>query len=283
VAPPPVPGRIARSRNIPADLPPHRARAIPGDGSVGRTDQNTRQFDRKLDVILRQAAAVFCAKGFDRASIRDIARETGVSLAGLYYYFSSKEELLYKIQRHTFETMLASSRAALVGLDTAEERLRIFIRLHLQYFIEHPNEMKVLTHEVGPLEQTLRRELSALKKSYYQLCFDQVDALRQEHRLNGVNTRLAALSLFGMMNWIYQWYKPRFDPDARACAEQMTSTFLYGILGRWARRGPAIPGAGAVLNGSSSGRNSQGNGFGAHEINEVMKVKPNGSAKRKVR
>ncbi len=58
-------------------------------------------FDRKLDEILRRAAAVFCARGYHQASIRDISRATRVSLAGLYYYFTSKEELLYLIQRHT--------------------------------------------------------------------------------------------------------------------------------------------------------------------------------------
>lgn len=283
MAPPPMPARIARSGNIPGGLPPHRARVFPGNGSAGRNNQNTRQFDRKLDVILRRAAAIFCAKGFDRASIRDIARETGVSLAGLYYYFSSKEELLYQIQRHTFETMLASSSAGLQALDSAEERLGIFIRLHLQYFIEHPNEMKVLTHEVGPLEHSLRRELSVLKKSYYQLCFDQVDALQEEHRLQVVNTRLAALSLFGMMNWIYQWYNPRVDPDARTCAEQMTATFLYGILGPWARRGKGSGLGRASSSGGSAEPRSVVNGFGTQKLDRGTEVKANGSTRRKAR
>ncbi len=202
----------------------------------GRGARTSPQFDRKLDAILKQAAAVFCAKGFDRASIRDIARQTRVSLAGLYYYFSSKDELLFLIQRHAFKTMLAASSAALQSIDDPEERLRIFIRLHLQFFLDHPNEMKVLAHEVGPLAADLRRELRALKKTYYQLCFDQVAALQREHKLGAMNTRLAVLALFGMMNWIYQWYNPRVDPDAETFAEQMTSIFLYGILGRWARR-----------------------------------------------
>ncbi len=47
-------------------------------------------FDRKLDEILRRAAAVFCARGYHQASIRDISRATRVSLAGLYYYFTAK-------------------------------------------------------------------------------------------------------------------------------------------------------------------------------------------------
>ena len=191
-----------------------------GDGSP---------FQRKLTDILRQAAAVFCARGYHQASIRDIARATGVSLAGLYYYFSSKEHLLYLIQRHSFKTMLESARTALQRLDDPEERLRTFVQLHLQFFLEHPNEMKVLTHEEEWLEAERRREVHALKRAYYRLCFCQVEALKKARRLKGLNTRLAALSLFGMMNWIYTWYKPGLDPDAGDCARQMSEIFLHGL------------------------------------------------------
>jgi AcrR family transcriptional regulator len=196
-----------------------------------------RRFDRKLEEILRHAAAVFCARGYHQASIRDIARVTGVSLAGLYYYFSSKEHLLYLIQRHAFETLLAESRSALAPLQDPEERLRRFIRLHLEYFIEHSNEMKVLTHEERSLEDERRREIHDLKKAYYQLCFDEIKALKESRKLPGLNTRVAVLALFGMMNWLYTWYKPKLDPDAEAMARQMTEIFLHGAFGEWARRG----------------------------------------------
>jgi AcrR family transcriptional regulator len=194
-----------------------------------RTTRNGSQFDRKLAEILRQAAAVFRARGYHQASMRDIARATGVSLAGLYYYFSSKEHLLYLIQRHAFKTMLESARASLEPLHDPEERLRTFIQLHLQFFLEHPNEMKVLTHEEEWLEAERRREVHALKRAYYRLCFDQVEALKKARKPKGLNTRLAALSLFGMMNWIYTWYNPKLDPDARSCARQMSEIFLHGL------------------------------------------------------
>lgn len=220
-----------------------------------------RRFDRKLDEILRQAAAVFCARGYHQASIRDIARATGVSLAGLYYYFSSKEHLLYLIQRHAFETILAGSRAALALLDDPEERLRRFIALHLEYFLEHPNEMKVLTHEERALEAGLRREIHDLKKVYYQLCFDQVEALKESRKLRGLNTRVAALALFGMMNWMYTWYNPKVDPDATAIARQMTEIFLQGAFGGWSRRSNGHRAAPRATrgNGSRMGRLSQAN------------------------
>jgi len=194
-----------------------------------------RQFDRKLGEILRCAAAVFCERGYHDASIRDISRATRVSLAGLYYYFQSKEQLLYLIQRHAFQTLLSGARRTLATLDHPEGRLRAFVRLHLTYFLEHPNEMKVLTHEEKVLTDEFRRRLKAIKKSYYRLCFDQVEALKRERHAGTLNTRLAVLSLFGMMNWIYTWHNPRIDPDADTMAAYMGDTFLNGAFGDCAR------------------------------------------------
>jgi AcrR family transcriptional regulator len=198
-------------------------------------ERGSKHYERKLDGILRQSAEIFCAQGYHQASIRDIARATGTSLAGLYYYFSSKEQLLYLIQRHAFETLLKDARAALVPLPDAEQRLRAFVQVHLEYFLHHPNEMKVLTHEERSLDDKLRREIHALKKSYYQLCLNQVEALKLAKKVPRLNTRVAVLLLFGMMNWLYTWYNPQVDPDARTLAQQVTETFLRGAFGGRAR------------------------------------------------
>ena len=66
--------------------------------STGRTEkEKTERYDLRLKEILHTSARVFAEKGFHNASVRDISRETGVSLAGLYYYFQTKEELLFLI------------------------------------------------------------------------------------------------------------------------------------------------------------------------------------------
>lgn len=200
-------------------------------------DRASIPFDGKLDRILRRAAEVFCAQGYDRAGIRDISRATRISLSGLYYYFSSKEQLLYLIQRHAFETLLAQARQALKSLSDPEDQLRAFVRLHLRFFIEHPNEMKVLSHEESALGDERRREIHAIKKNYYRLCYGVVERLSAERRPSELNSRVAVLSLFGMMNWIYTWYNPRVDPDATTMAEEMTAIFLGGITG--SRSGPS--------------------------------------------
>src|SRR5689334_15427389 len=64
------------------------------------------RFDQRLATILGHATDVFYEKGYEGASMRDLSRSSGMSLAGLYYYFESKEKLLYLIQKHTFSTIV---------------------------------------------------------------------------------------------------------------------------------------------------------------------------------
>ena len=71
-----------------------------------RTATPATRYDRRLAEILTHATEVFCKKGYEGASMRDLSRESGMSLAGLYYYFESKERLLYLIQKHTFTTIV---------------------------------------------------------------------------------------------------------------------------------------------------------------------------------
>src|SRR5580704_13784110 len=85
------------------------------------------RFDRRLGKILLHATEVFYEKGYEGASMRDLARSSGMSLSGLYYYFESKEKLLYLIQKHTFSTIVERLRERLDVASDPEQRIRIFI------------------------------------------------------------------------------------------------------------------------------------------------------------
>ncbi len=197
------------------------------------------RFDRRLAEILQHATEVFCEKGYDGASMRDLSRATGISLAGLYYYFDSKEKLLYLIQKHTFETIIARLRASLGSVNDPEERVRIFIQNHLEYFLANQQAMKVLSHEDDVLSGDYGAEIASIKRDYYRICLGLVEELRPtppgkkrngRDETDGNQNRLAVLSLFGMMNWIYTWHNRRSDADAGAIARQMGDIFLNGIL-----------------------------------------------------
>ncbi len=202
-----------------------------------RAASNHRDSKAKLRHILRHAARVFSAKGYEGASIRDISRATGVSLSGLYYYFESKQKLLYLIQIHAFTSILESLEKRLSSLAQPEDRLRALIWNHIDFFLRHPVEMKVLAHEEEVLEDPYRRDVAEIKRRYYALARAIFEELRRSGRVRRVNPRVAVLSLFGMMNWIYKWHKPRVDPHADRLAETMAEIFLGGVSnGHPARR-----------------------------------------------
>ncbi len=187
------------------------------------------RFDRRLGEILAHATDVFCKKGYEGASMRDLSRASGMSLAGLYYYFQSKERLLFLIQKHTFTTIVERLKARLEDVSDPEGRVRIFIFNHLEYFLSNQAAMKVLSHEDDALKNGFASEVAAIKREYYRICVGLLDELKRERGLQ-FSTRIAVLSLFGMMNWIYTWHNPRVDADADELARQMSDLFLRGVM-----------------------------------------------------
>jgi AcrR family transcriptional regulator len=187
------------------------------------------RYDRRLAEILTHATEVFCKKGYEGASMRDLSRASGMSLAGLYYYFESKERLLFLIQKHTFTTIVHRLKARLEGVSDAEQRIRIFILNHLEYFLANQAAMKVLSHEAEALQNGFAAEVAAIKREYYRICVGLLDDLKSAGSLQ-FSTRIAVLSLFGMMNWIYTWHNPRVDADAASIAREMGDVFLRGVM-----------------------------------------------------
>jgi TetR/AcrR family transcriptional regulator, cholesterol catabolism regulator len=195
---------------------------------VARHEQ--RMGSRKLELILRHAAREFAENGYEGASIRDISRSSGVSLSGLYYYVESKQKLLYLIQINTFKTILSRLQTAVLGTASPAERLSRLVHNHLEYFLRHPLEMKVLAHEYDALEGEYRREVAEIKRRYYDEALEIFEDLRRTGQARRLNPRVAVLSLFGMMNWIHTWHRPQVDPQAEALSDAMAEMFLHGVM-----------------------------------------------------
>jgi AcrR family transcriptional regulator len=208
------------SPTIATKTSPRRPRSIPNKGT---------RFDQRLSEILTQATDVFCDKGYEGASMRDLSRASGMSLAGLYYYFESKERLLFLIQKHTFTTIVQRLKSRLEGVSDPEQQVRIFILNHLEYFLANPASMKVLSHEAEALKNGFASEVAAIKREYYRICVGLLDELKRERGLQ-FSTRIAVLSLFGMMNWIYTWHNSKVDADAGQIAREMGDIVLRGVM-----------------------------------------------------
>src|SRR5574342_466652 len=139
-----------------------------------RVESATRHYDEKLQSILKISAKIFAEKGFHRTSVRDISRATKMSLAGLYYYFTTKEELLYLIQERCFVTLLQRwERAAAPDMDV-RTRIRVFAENHLSFFCHNMPEMKVMAHEDESLTGQFQEKILVLKRRYVKVIMDLI-------------------------------------------------------------------------------------------------------------
>ena len=187
--------------------------------------------DQKLEVLLSSAAREFALRGYDRTSMRDLARASGVSLAGVYYYVQSKEELLFLIQSRNFEAVIAGMRKSLAGVTDPVERLQRFIDNHLDYFATHMAEMKVLSREADALDGDFLQQVNDMKRQYTRALMDVLADIERSHGPAHANRRVAAYSLFGMMNWIYTWYDPLGDVGIELLSQNICRLFLGGYVG----------------------------------------------------
>jgi len=203
---------------------------FPGKNGVelGRTGQ-------KLERLLTTAAGLMASQGYGQTSIRQVARETGFSLAGMYYYFENKEDLLFQIQHRTFAALLGVQEGVVTTDEIPSEKLRQLVKNHLSYFTNHFNELKVCTFELESLQGDRYRTIAALRRRYFT-CLVRVVAeimgRAREQAASDPLVRRYSLFIFGMLNWIFMWFDPTRDEPVAQLGDDMISLILPGLRGR---------------------------------------------------
>jgi TetR/AcrR family transcriptional regulator, cholesterol catabolism regulator len=198
--------------------------------------QKTAKFDRKLVEILRTAASVFAEVGYDPASIRMVADRAGVSVAGLYYYVRSKDELLYLIQYHVFDGLVrrfASDSAQMLadGGEAArpQARLQRFIHNHLDHFLADMASLTVCTRELGRLDGEYLQQVETLQRAYFHQAFEIFQELCSARDDSRMDPRTATLAMFGTINWVSSWYDEASDTPASELAGEFAKLYLRGV------------------------------------------------------
>jgi TetR/AcrR family transcriptional regulator, cholesterol catabolism regulator len=196
--------------------------------------------------ILRTAARLFQQRGYDATSMNDVAAALKLSKGGLYHHFQSKDEILFEIMAHAMEITEQRVLNPVRGIADPEERLRALIRLHIEVVLSpRDREITVMLHENHPLPPSLRKRINARKKDYVHFLEDLMAEVQkkaqkkapekgqtgaQNHSKGRVSPRAAAFALLGMINWIYQWYKPEGELQAQNLIPQFTELIFGGIF-----------------------------------------------------
>ncbi len=187
------------------------------------------KFDKKLGRILTSAAAIFAEEGYDRASIRSVVERAGVSIAGLYYYVRSKEELLYLIQFQAFDELVKRYDEESKGVADPADRLELLVRNHLERFLKNMPELVVCSREIDRLGGEFRTEIRGKQRIYFEQALSIFEELSRGGE-TAPDPRISALALFGSINWIFTWYQKKSGYSAARLARDLVRLYLQGVV-----------------------------------------------------
>ena len=200
--------------------------------AAARSTNRSDAYDEKLEGVLAAGARVIARDGYGNATIRQVAHEAGMSLAGLYHYFSSKEELLFLIQHHTFGAILERLEERLEAVRDPRRRLSVMVANHLEHFLARMDDLRVCARELESLSGEYFEQVEALRRRYFAITLEIVESISREAGGSRAEPRLATLYLFGMLNWIYMWYPDTDGVSGEEMTEQLLALFLEGYLPR---------------------------------------------------
>ncbi|MHC4141891.1 MAG: TetR/AcrR family transcriptional regulator [Planctomycetota bacterium] len=196
-----------------------------------RSPEGRESYDDRLNHILEAATGVIARDGYEKASMRAIAGAAGVSLAGLYHYFDSKERMLFLIEFRSFSALANNLREKLHGVDDPVDQLRVMVRAHVTYFASNMAALKVCSHELDSLTGPAYEETRRIRREYYEMTRTIVAGIVGSGEAQELDARVATMSLFGTLNWLYRWYDPKKDRSPSGLANQISTQFLQGVLG----------------------------------------------------
>ncbi len=187
-------------------------------------------FEEKQRGILDHAAEVFARQGMDKASMSLIASHAQVSKALLYHYYPSKDALIFAIiLAHLEELDIAVEEADDPSLPP-EQRLRLLVGAVLETYRGADNQHKVQLNAASALSDDQKAEILALERQIVRRFACLLDEINPE--LNDKNRPLltpVTMSLFGMMNWMYMWFKEGGRISREDYADVATTLILEGI------------------------------------------------------
>ncbi|MBI4629821.1 MAG: TetR family transcriptional regulator [Candidatus Rokubacteria bacterium] len=185
--------------------------------------------EERYNEILQAATEAIARRGFHQASIREIARAAGLSLAGLYHYVGGKDELLFLVLDRSLDTLIGALDEALTRARTPELKLLALIQTHLDFGFRHGQALKVINRDWELLPEPRRSDVAAKRGDYVQRGLAVLREL-DPHGRSGDELLSATNLLLGMLNGIATRPFVRSRDDARALAAQVGSLFLYGFL-----------------------------------------------------
>ena len=187
--------------------------------------------DFKKAEILKAAAKVFRTKGYHATRIQDIADALGMQKGSLYYYISTKEDLL----KGLVEEILEQSVELLGNIHNTEhkprEKIRLCVESHLHLFHNNLDAFGVFINEdLDLINKNSHKDIFALLKEYENGWLQIFSEGVKSGEFNAaLNYKVVIKGIFGMLNWSYRWYHVKSGYSIKQVSEIFSDLILNGI------------------------------------------------------
>ncbi|TDR93318.1 TetR/AcrR family transcriptional regulator [Enterovirga rhinocerotis] len=199
-----------------------------GLGAFGAAFDREDQRSRKRDAVVRAAAVAFNERGFSNTSMDDVAAALGVSKPTLYQYFSSKQEILYECHRLAAfhgEQGLADARA---HDGPALDKLLVYVRRFMMGFFDDLGSCAVLL-DINSLTEANRDEIARRRDAVSEGVASLIAAGIRDGSIASCDPKLAALFIFGVVNWMSVWYRSGGPKAPDEIASEFLKLFRFGL------------------------------------------------------
>jgi len=185
------------------------------------------EYDEKRQAILDRSAAVFAKHGYDRASMAEVAKACGVSKALLYHYYVNKAALLFDILHDHLQELVDAVSAVDTRLPP-HQRLRALVGALLEAYRDADDEHKIQLNELGKLPARQKKMLTDLERELVHVFAEAIAAVNPALDGGGALLKPVTMSLFGMINWHYMWFREGKALTREDYADLVTTLLVEG-------------------------------------------------------
>jgi TetR/AcrR family transcriptional regulator, cholesterol catabolism regulator len=186
----------------------------------------------RVEEVVEVALRLFLERGYDNTPMSLLAKRLGLTKAGIYHHFASKEDLLFLVHRTAMERGLKPVFEAAARESDPEQRLRVFLHEHARMLALDPAAM-LLIREARRLSPKHLQEIKKTWRRGFDVVREAITELQRQGRCRAdAEPTFAAFAGIGMASWIAYWFDPSRPESAEAVAKTMTDVFIAGLLAK---------------------------------------------------
>lgn len=185
-------------------------------------------YENQREHILARAAELFALRGYSATSMNEVAVACGLSKPTLYHYFRDKDALLVDIAEGHVLRLQGLVAEVIAAELPAQERLRELIRRFVTEYANAQHAHRVLTEDVKFLPPADQQRILDTERAVVTGFAQAVGELRPDLERAALTKALAML-LFGMINWMFTWLKPKGALGYDDMAPMVADLFFGGL------------------------------------------------------